>query len=795
MFRNYVKVALRNLLKNRVYSLINILGLSVGVTCCMLIFLYAKDEVSFDHFHKNKENIFRITAEAVKPSGEKNLYGSTGMMPGPAFTKGIPEIQEFVRVQSAYATVKTSEEVFEQEALWADENLFSVFQFPMLHGNPKTALKDLHSVVISEETAEKYFGKTDVLGETLHVTTGFKTQAFSVSGVVKNTPQNSSLRLKMVLPMKYHQSYEDDTFWINFFLNTFVVLKPGADLQAVERKIEKIYLAEAAGDIQEMAKQYDFKETIHYHLQPLLQMHLSKELPSDNGLVGSGNPVYSWILSGIAAFILIIASINFINLTVARSIKRAREIGVRKVVGGSRVQLIAQFLGESFVLSFFSFALACVLTWLVLPMFNTLAGKELSFSYLLDSKLVLAYIGLFLMTGLLAGFYPALVLSRFKPVDTLYGKFRFSGKDYLSRGLLIFQFTLSTFLIIATITVYSQLDYLFNFDLGYDKDNVVSLEINMKKGDELQILRRELLKSTAIMSVTADQGGRSYTIAHINGDKEKSFNIKYVDENYFSLFRIPLISGRNFSSDFPSDTSESVIVNEAFVKSAGWNKPLGEVVDFFYHNQKFKVIGVIRDYHFVDLKEKVGPQLFTMATGHSFGQVYVRLQPGQTTSALAHLERTVKQLYPGQPYKYIFEEETVRNNYGDEARWKKIVGFAAVLTIFISCIGLFGLSVLSSERKSKEIGIRKVLGASVASISGKLSVEFMKLVLIAACISLPAGWWAMNEWLKDYPYRIELQLPLFTGAVVLVMLVAGLTVGFQSVKAAMANPVKNLRTE
>lgn len=795
MFRNYFKVAFRNLVKHKVYSFINIVGLSVGVACCMLIFLYAKDELSYDHFHKNKENIYRITSDFVKPDKEINRSGTTGMMPGPGFKKGIPAIADFSRVQAASFNVKHKGDIFEQEAVWADENLFTVFSFSIIHGDAKTALKDLHSVVLNEELAEKYFGKTNVVGQVLQLKADKTFEPFVVTAVVKNSPQNSSIKLKMVLPLALRQSIENDDSWINFFLNTFVVLKPGTDPKNVEQQFARIYNTDAAEQIKMMADKYDFKEKIYYHLQPFTQMHLSTDYPADNGLRDSSNPIYSYILSGIAVFILIIASINFINLTVARSLKRAREIGIRKVVGSNKRQLIVQFLGESFLLSFLSFLLACLLTWLVLPFFNTLANKELAFSYLLDTKLVLGYIALFLVTGLLAGFYPALVLSQFKPVDTLYGKFRLTGKNYLSRGLVVFQFTLSTFLIIATITIYSQFSYLINYDLGYDKDNVLCLYTGKIDKDELNYFKNELKKDNGIKQVTANQGGGWRTVAHINGEREIEFDFKYVDEDFLPLFKIPMAKGRNFSANFPSDTVQSVMVNEAFVKEAGWKNPVGEVVDFYYHNKKYNVIGVFRDYHFDGLTTKVIPQLFTMASSYKYSRVYIKLLPGKKVDALAHIEKVFRKEYPNQPYTYTFEDEENLERYTSESKWKQIIAFSAILTIFISCIGLFGLAALSAEKRAREIGIRKVLGASVASITQKLSLDFIKLVIIASCISLPLAWWAMNKWLENYPYRIELKLSLFAGAICIVIMVALITVMFQSVKAAMANPVKNLRTD
>lgn len=795
MFRNYITIAFRILVKNKVYSIINIAGLSVGLACCMLIFLYGKDELSFDQFHRNKNNIYRITNDFAKPNADLGHSGTTGMMPGPAFKNGIPAIEEYVRIQQAGFNIRHKGEVYEQRALWADDNLFTVFSFPLLHGNAKTALKDLHSVVLSEDVAKKYFGKTDAVGETMQLKIGKAFEPFTVSAIAKNSPKNSSIQIDMIVPLMLRQSKEKDESWINFFLNTFVVLKPGTDLKHIDREFARIYNTEAAEQIKMMAEKYDFKEKIYYHLQPFTDMHLSTVYPANNGLYGSSNPVYSYILSGIAGFILIIASINFINLSIARSLKRSREIGIRKVVGSKRTQLITQFLGESFVLSFFSFVLACVITVLVLPFFNSLANKALSFSYLLDTKLIAGYVGIFLLTGLLAGFYPALMLSRFKPVDTLYGKIRLSNRNYLSRALVVLQFTLSTFLIVATLTIYSQFNYLIHYDLGYNKDNIVSINVGRINTEQFQYFKNELLTTPAIKMVSANQGGQWGTIAHINGEKEIAFDMKYVEYDYLELFKIPLAAGRNFSRKFASDTIESVMVNEAFVESAGWKNPLNQVVDFYYQNKKYHVIGVVKNYHFDPLTEKIRPQLLTMGQDYSYGQVYLKISEGKSIEALEQLETIFRKTFPNQPFIYSYEDEDNLERYCSESKWKQIVGFGALITVLISCIGLFGLAVLSGEKRAKEIGIRKVLGASVSSIAQKLSFDFIKLVFIAACISLPLAWWSMNKWLQNYPYRIELNFLLFGDAVLLVVVVALLTVGFQSLKSAAENPIKNLRTE
>lgn len=457
MFKNYFKTAFRNLWRNKVFSIINIVGLSVGLACCMLIFLYTKDEVSYDRFHENKEHIYHLTADFASPDGSVNKTSSTGMMPGPNFAAQVPEIESFVRLRSENFTIRQATEVFDQDALYADSNFFSVFTFPMKEGNPETALKGLQSVVLSEEVAEKYFGRQKALGKFLDLKINDTFRTFVVTGVTKRSPQNSTVKIKMLLPMKFGQTLDDDKQWFNFFLNTFFVLKPGADVKTTEAKIAAAFAADSKDQLKEMQDKYGFKDKVKYGLQPLLAMHMSTDYPADNGLSDSSKPTYSYILTGIALFIMLIACINFINLTVARSLKRAKEIGIRKVVGGQRSQLIAQFLGESFILSFIAFLFAIVLVMLVLPFFNILANKALAFSYLFDAKLIAGYIAIFIVTGMLAGFYPALVLSGFNPVQSLYNRQHFAGKNYLSKGLVVLQFTLATFLIVATITTFLSL--------------------------------------------------------------------------------------------------------------------------------------------------------------------------------------------------------------------------------------------------------------------------------------------------------------------------------------------------
>ncbi len=801
---NYVKVAWRNLVRNKVYSVINIAGLSIGLATCMLIVLYNKDEVSYDRFHDNAKNIYRIVHNDTGPNGEfLGSNGITGMMPGPSFKSAIPEITEYVRLQGDILPVKIGTEIFEQEVLYVDDNFFSVFTFSLRQGSPKDVLKNMHSVVLSEEVAKKFFGKTDVIGREIELpkaqdhdtpaTNEFET--FIVTGIVPRSPQNSSIKIEMLLSMKLNQrNGGGDTQWVNFFLNTFVVLHPGANLPVVEDKMKKVYEAAAKDQLREGREKYNITTTWNYKLQPLLGMHLSKAYAPGNGLKDASKPIYTKILAGIALFMLVIASINFVNLTIARSLKRAKEIGLRKVVGGERKQLIAQFLGESFFLSFFAFALAIALVIALMPVFNSLSNKALSFSYLLDAKLIAGYIILFLTTGLLAGFYPALILSGFNPVQTLYNRMPLSGRNYLSKALVVLQFTLTTFLIIATVIVYTQFQFLTRFKLGYNDKNLVVVETARINSDKLNVFRQELMKEPSVVSVAARQRGQWGTIANTDG-KQMEFAMDVVDSAFLPVLEIPLAAGRNFTSRFSADTTRAVLVNESFMKKAGWPDLTNRLVDFFYDSIKYDVVGVVKDYHFASLLEEIKPQLFIMNPKYGYGQLLIKIEPGRVSGALRHIAKVFKDQQPFQPFKYEFKSDGNAKQYEAEQKWKQIITYAALLVIFISCIGLFGLATLAAEKKVKEIGIRKVLGASVGNIFVMLSNNFLKLVFIAAIIAFPAAWIVMNNWLQNYPYRINISAWMFILATLLVAAIALGTVSFQAIKAAIANPVNSLRTE
>jgi len=476
MFKNYFIIAIRNLWRNKVFSTINISGLSIGLACCMLIFLYTKDEVSYDRFHPKKDKIYRITGQMLDEKGHEVFKGGkTGMIHGPSFKQDIPEIEDFVRVQKGDHVIRMGSQTFNQPVMFADEHFFSVFSFPLISGDPKTVLSNLNSMVISDEAAKKYFGTTQVVGKIMELEMNEKFEPFIISGVAKRSPQNSSIKFDIMIPMKFKEKMSPDDKWLNFFLSTFLVLNPNANPVAVLSKMTRVYQEKAGSQLKEAREKYHFNNSVVWGLQPLLQIHLSKDYSAEDELSDPSNPMYSYILTGIAVLILLIACINFINLTIARSLKRSKEIGIRKVVGGQRAQLTRQFLGESFIVCFISFAFAIVLATAALPLFNELANKHLSLSYLADIQMIIGFIGLFLITGFAAGFYPALVLSGFNPIQTLYNRVRLSGKNFLAKSLVVLQFALAALLIISTLFIYQQFHYLTHKDLGYNDKNLLEM--------------------------------------------------------------------------------------------------------------------------------------------------------------------------------------------------------------------------------------------------------------------------------------------------------------------------------
>lgn len=798
MIKNYLKTAFRNLWRNKTFSVIKILGLSIGLTVCMLIFLYTKDEISYDRFHKNRAQLFRIIQTLQFNQNDPQTIGITNGVIGEAFAKEIPEIQQFVRINGESVTVKKSNDVFTEQAMFVDDNFFSVFTFKVLDGNKKTALKDPHAIVLSKEMAKKYFGTEDAIGEIVQIKRNDEFQNYTVTAIAENLPQNSTIKAGMFLPIKYVLQTRGSE-WFGGSLNTFLLLSQQASIPTVEKKMQAMFDKNTRELIAKAQKEQGITLKATLSLQPLTDIHLNKRAGPDNGLSDGSKSIYSYLLTCIAIFILIIACINFINLAVAQSLRRSKEIGIRKVVGGTRSQLIKQFLAESFVVSLIAFAIAIALTVAILPFFNELANKKLNLSYLSDGYLYAGYFLLLLVTSFIAGFYPSLVLSAFQPVKVLYNRQKMMTKNYLTKALIVLQFSLAIFLIIGTIVVNSQLKYLLHKDLGYDSKNLVGINLPYGRSSDkvAPLFKNELTRQRNILTVALRHGGRNIAGAKANG---KTITIEYnkIDDKFLSAFKIPIIAGRNFSPDYPSDSMHSVIVNESFIKEAGWKarSAVGQTVNFMDENNRpATIVGIIKDYHFTSLKEKITPALYSMDSTMFYGQVWVKIGSADIPQTLSLLETTFKKLVPFFPYSYQFMDEINANNYQTEKKWKQIISIASALFIFISCMGLLGLVIISIEQRTKEIGIRKVLGAAISRIVMLISKEFIILISIAFVIAAPVGYYFINKWLRDFPYRITISWWMFALAGLLVIAIALITMSFKTIRAAISNPVKSLRTE
>lgn len=796
MISSYFKIALRYLAKSKIYSFINMAGLSLGLACVMLIILYTKDELSFDGFHNNVNSIYQVTIDVRFTDGSSmDKFGGTSTILAPTVKTNLPEIESYIRLSKTFWDIKLGDEVQSQSVIQTDTNFFTMLTFPLLQGNSKTALRLPSSVVISEDVAIKHFGTVDALNKTLMFERDGVFKPYIVTGVAKRCPQNSSIQFEVVLPLNLSIEEEQRIDnWASADVNTLLRLSKGSDAKAVATKMQELFERESKEAFEPVRKS-GFTQTFNHQLQPFTDIHLSQEFTAENGFVNGSDPIYSYILSGIALFILAIACINFVNLTIAQSVKRAKEIGIRKVIGSGRQQLIGQFLGESFLLCCISFVGALLIAQLMLPLFNEMTNKALSLSYLMDSDLLVGYFFLFLTTAMLAGFYPAIVLSGYSPVQTLYNQFRLTGKNYLQKGLIVFQFALATVMIIATLTIYLQFDYLTTKDLGFEPDNVVEVKKRNLTPQESKLFGDELMKNPTIVSVSPQ--GHGMMNAKINGEDIRNFTYDVVNEDFVDLLKISILRGRNFSESL-SDSAHAVLVNEAFVKMAGWKEPIGEEVNFFVSNGGIKtVVGVVKDYHYAPLSKAIEPQLFVPSPGadDKYKQVLIRMKPNSEATSLPHIEKTFKKLFPLVPYSYQFYNEINLQHYEAESKWKKVILLSALLTIFIAGIGLFGLSILTAERRFKEIGIRKVLGASVKTIVITLTKDFLLLISLAMLIAMPFAYYASNTWLETYPYRTDVGSGTFVGAALLILIIALITTGYQSIKTALMNPVEALKRE
>lgn len=627
MLNSYIKISFRHLWQNKLYSAINITGLAAGVTCILLAVLYVKDEQSFDAFHKHNPNLYRITTNLITNKGDKlQTIGGTGQVQGPAFKSAVPEVQQYVRVMGGdiFGDVIGGDKTLHLQQLFVDENFFNVFSFDLLQGNAQAVLKDINNVVITESTALKFFNRLDVIGKELQLDAEPSAKRLGkpmvITGVVKDLPKNSSIQFDILLPLKFMQLSFDDTNWLNAYLGTFVILRPGADIKAVAQKFNRVFASSAKEQVAENKKSYGYDRHISYGLQQITNIHLHPLYDSrgsrEGGVINGSNPVFSYIFFGIAVFILLMAGINFVNISIANSLKRAKEVGVRKITGSNQIQIIAQFLLESALLCLAAFVFSVIIIQLSLPLFNELTGKQILLSEALDKRLIFYGAIIFIIIILLTGLYPAYILSRFKPSQVLYNKQKLTGGNVFGKSLVVVQFSLAVFLVIATITYYNQMDFIRTKDLGYNPYQVIRSNIPGDRGTKAiqEFLRNELAKEPFIKQISFG-GDRSFPVdIAIANNNYQAIN-KVIDESYLPVMGIQLNAGRNFSTAFPTDKTNGVIVNEALIKAAGLNAPLGTSVYISDgpETEARMIIGVVKDYHFGSLKERIQPMVMTMS--------------------------------------------------------------------------------------------------------------------------------------------------------------------------------------
>lgn len=809
MIRNYFKIAWRNLMKYRFISFINLFGLTVGLTCCLLIATYILNELSYDRYNTNADNIYRVTRSFNNDQGVVSLNLSTVSPPfGYYFPTDFPEIKKMTRLlDNGITPLRYKEKLInEQHVYFADENLFDVFTVKVMKGNPKTALADPYSVMLSEANAKKYFGEEDPMNKTIRCNNQFD---LKVTGVYKTFPANSHIHPEMMVSfntLKDTLVYGAEnlrTNWGNNSFFTYLLLPDHYDIKNMESRFPSFIDKHMAG------QEYIGKQASKYtkiSLQKLTDIHLYSHTDYEAEPNGDIDRVY--IFAAIALFILLIACINYMNLSTARSALRAKEIGIRKVVGAERKELIFQFLSESVIVTVIAGILAIVFLWLTLPWLNKVSGQELSMNVLLQWQVLVPVLLAPVAVGLISGIYPAMFMSSFRPIQTLKGIFKVGGRSVSFRKVLVVtQFSISIILIITTVVVFQQLHYMQQKSLGFDKEQIAVIPYNSALNDKFEAFRNDLLANSNIKNASRSSRiptGRlldAQDAFTMSGDslQQSSTDIKLVavDYDFIPTYGIKMAAGRNFSRDYGTDTA-GFIINESAVKALGWKSSQDAVGrDFKYGNIMGHIIGVTKDFHFENMHQTIVPLVFEMFPPRIsfFNNLSVKFSGTSATAALEHLEATWKKFLPEIPYEYTFLDDNFNKLYESEQRQGTIFTSFACIAIFIACLGLFGLSAFTITQRIKEIGVRKVLGANVGSIVALLSKDFLKLVLIAALIAFPIAWYSMHSWLKDFAYRIDIQWWVFVLAAIAALLVALLTVSYQAIKAALANPVKSLRTE
>lgn len=789
MIKNYFLIAIRNILRYKGFSIINILGLSIGIAATLLILLWVQDELSFDKFHKHADHLYQVEEDQYY-SGEVYHVTVTPYPSGPVWKEEIPEIENACRYQWSFGMLFNYGEIafYEDNCLAVDSTFFSMFSFPLIKGDPNRLLREPFTAVLTDETAAKYFGDEDPIGKSLNVNNQYE---FTVTGIIKDPPGNSTLQFDILIPfdfLKEKGQYSDH--WGSNSIRTYVLLTENVVIDSVNSKLTRVVRSNA-------------ETTTDFSVFPFTRVHLHQYF-------GYGHPttavIFVYIFSIIAAFVLLIACINFMNLSTAKSSTRAREIGMRKVAGGNRKNLVTQFLGESFLLTLLSMIIALILVGLILPIFNQIAGKELVFKDLMNTRFIIGLVILTILTSFIAGFYPSLFLSSFKTVNVLKGEpVTGRGSGILRKVLVVFQFTLSVFLIIGTIVIYKQLIYLRNIDLGFDKEHVFYIYMRGEIGKNYETLKEEFTKNPQVKSVSATlhsptQIGSNSGGADWDGkDPEMRVLIGYsaVDYDYVETVGIEMVAGRSFSRDYPSDritdSTAAFLVNEEVVRIMGTDDPVGQRFDFA--GRKGTIVGVMKDFHYQSARNKIEPLAIHCRKAEELSALVVKLGPGEITKVMKELEETWHEILPIYPFDYIFLDQDYDRMYRTEERMGNIIKYFTILGIIIACLGLFGLASFTAERRTQEIGIRKVVGANVSTIIGLLSREFTYLVIFSCIIAVPAAYFVMKMFLKEFAFHTNLSWWIFALACLAALLIANLTVSFQALRAALTNPAKALRYE
>jgi predicted permease len=790
MFRNYIKVAIRNLLRQKGFSFINILGLALGITCTALIGMWVNDELSYDRFHTGFDRMYRITATLP----ELKVHAAVSSAPlAMALKNEIPEVEEAVRITDPKRDlVQVGDVKFEEKGvMYADSNFFRVFTFPFIKGDSEQALQNPEGIVITEEMAMKYFGSTDVLEKTIRKN---DKDDFTVTGVIANVPDNSHLQFDFIQPMRFLARTNDDlkkNIWDNFNYYTYIKLNDKAQqsksaIADLEKKMQAIY------------KKNEAVLKVGFVLQPLAKVHLYSNFLAD--IPGHGNAQNVYIFMVVAVFILVVACLNFMNLATARAARRAKEVGLRKVVGAIRPHLMAQFLAESLVVALLSLVLALLIIYLVLPYFNTLGGKNLALDFT-NVKLITGLLGITVITGLLAGSYPALYLSGFVPATVLKGSFTGGGSGSLFRNtMVVIQFAVSISLIVGTTIVYRQLKYIQQLNLGYDKENLLYVPMTGELWSKYDALRTSLgnnrltTQYSFISDLPTTSSGATISVDWAGKDPNTQplfYNLA-IDENFEEVFKATLLEGHGYGENAKAD-SVNIIVNEMALKTMDMSLESAVGTRIKVWGTERTIIGVVKDFNFKPVQEAIGPMFLNRNTWGGFAMI--RTLSGETENTIKALEQICKTINPSYPFNYSFLDQDIANLYKAEQRLGSLFNVFAVLAIVISCLGLYGLSAYLAERRTRELGIRKVLGASGFQLVYLLSATFTRPILIATAIAVPVAWYGMSQWLSGFAYHVTIDWTIFLIAFLSALIIAWLTVSFESIKAATTNPVKSLRSE